>query len=123
VSFLLQESFARQHGPKQLDQTRGEELLTICIGGSPLGGIILRLERKPVKPQPRFRPLPHLSARENETLQWMTEGKRNGEIAVILGISERTVEKHVAEILAQLEAENRATAIIRAMEFCVAANR
>jgi DNA-binding NarL/FixJ family response regulator len=71
---------------------------------------------------PRFRPLPQLSSRENETLQWMTEGKRNSEIAAILGISERTVEKHVAEVLTHLQAENRATAIIKAMEYCAFAN-
>ncbi len=96
--------------------------MTVCLGGSPLGGVILRLERKPVQPLPRFRPLPELSSRENETLHWMTEGKRNGEIATILGISERTVEKHVAIILKQLGAENRATTFIRAMEFCAVAN-
>jgi DNA-binding NarL/FixJ family response regulator len=35
---------------------------------------------------------------------------------VILGISERTVEKHVEAVLRALHAENRATAIVRAME-------
>lgn len=119
---LILNSFASEHAPRQLEQILDGELLTVCLGGSPLGGIILRLERKPVKPLPRFRPLPQLSERENETLQWMAEGKRNGEIAIILGISERTVEKHVAEILNQLQVENRATAIIKAMEFCAMAN-
>jgi DNA-binding NarL/FixJ family response regulator len=59
--------------------------------------------------------------RKNEVLQWMVEGKRNAEIASILHLSPRTVEKHVAEILAGLKVENRATAIIRAMELCAAA--
>jgi DNA-binding CsgD family transcriptional regulator len=122
VNQLVGDSFANEHAPRQLTRVGGEELLAVCLGGSPLGGIILRLERKPVQPRPRFGPLPQLSARENETLQWMTEGKRNGEIATILNISERTVEKHVAAILAQLQVENRATAIIRAMEFCARAN-
>jgi DNA-binding CsgD family transcriptional regulator len=56
-------------------------------------------------------------------LQWMVEGKRNAEIAGIQYLSSRTVEKHVAEILLELDAENRATAIIRAMELCAAANQ
>ena len=47
----------------------------------------------------------------------MVEGKRNSEIATILGLSVRTVEKHVEAALRCLHAENRATAIIRAMEF------
>jgi DNA-binding NarL/FixJ family response regulator len=74
-------------------------------------------------PLPRFRPMSNLSARQNEVLKWMVEGKRNGEIGSILHISERTVEKHVAEILASLQVENRATAIVRAMEFSTAVNR
>ena len=41
---------------------------------------------------------------------------RGSEIATILGISARTVEKHVEAILRALQAENRATAIVRAME-------
>jgi len=61
-------------------------------------------------------PNPTLTKREQEVLHWMLEGKRNREIAAILGISERTVEKHVERILAALKAENRATAIIRALE-------
>ncbi len=52
----------------------------------------------------------------------MVEGKRNAEIARILHLSPRTVEKHVAEILESFHAENRATVIIRAMELCAAAN-
>ena len=82
----------------------------------------MRLERKPLKPGPRFRPLPQFSARKNEVLKWMVEGKRNAEVAKILHLSPRTVEKHVAEILAELKVENRATAIIRAMELCATLN-
>lgn len=52
----------------------------------------------------------------------MVEGKRNAEIAAILGLSPRTVEHHVTEILAALNLENRATAIVRALEFCAAEN-
>jgi len=33
-----------------------------------------------------------------------------------------TVEHHVTEILAGLKVENRATAIVRALEFCAAEN-
>ena len=122
VNQLLQESFARQHEPRQLEQVHGDEVLVVCLGGSPVGGVILRLERKLAKPLPRFRPLPQITDRENGVLQWMVEGKRNSEIGIILNISERTVEHHVAQILAKLQVENRATAIIRAMEFCAAAN-
>lgn len=89
---------------------------------SPFDGLILTVGTRSPEPLARFRPLPSLTSRQNETLQWMTEGKRNSEIAAILGISERTVEKHVAEVLQQMEAENRATAIVKAMEFCAVMN-
>jgi DNA-binding CsgD family transcriptional regulator len=65
----------------------------------------------------QFRPFPQLTKRQNEVLRWMVEGKRNAEIARILSISPRTVEKHVVEILAGLKAENRATAILTAMDY------
>jgi DNA-binding CsgD family transcriptional regulator len=116
---------ASQHDgsdPKQLSAAKGEELLVVCLGSSPVGGLIMRLERKRRIPLPRFRPLPQFSKRKNEVLQWMVEGKRNAEIARILCLSPRTVEKHVAEILAELQVEHRAAAILAAMEFCARMN-
>jgi LuxR family transcriptional regulator, quorum-sensing system regulator CviR len=56
-----------------------------------------------------------LSARECDVLQWMKEGKTNWEISQILGITERTVKYHVANILLKLRALSRAHAIARAM--------
>ncbi|TLD71952.1 helix-turn-helix transcriptional regulator [Phragmitibacter flavus] len=51
-----------------------------------------------------------LTKRECEVLDWMTQGKRDGEIAVILGISQRTVNVHVHSILSKLKVENRTAA-------------
>lgn len=90
--------------------------LFVCVAVSPMGGWMLRLEKRPHELPPRFRDLAQFSKRVNEVLRWMVEGKRNGEIATILGISPRTVEKHVSVILESLGVENRATAIVRAME-------
>ena len=53
---------------------------------------------------------PGLSKRETEVLSWVVQGKRDSEIGVILEISSRTVEKHVARILHKLNVENRTTA-------------
>jgi len=122
VQQLVLESREQGAAPKQLEQVKGDEILVICIGSSPVGGWIMRLERKPKKPLPHFRPLPQLSKRQNEVLQWMVEGKRNTEIGRILCISPRTVEKHVSEILTTLKVENRATAILAAMESCAKLN-
>jgi DNA-binding NarL/FixJ family response regulator len=122
IQNLLTQSRAGGGTPEHLEIQNREERLTAMLSASPLGGWLLRLERKPLKPAPRFRPLPQFSTRKNEVLKWMAEGKRNAEIASILFLSPRTVEKHVAEILMDLKVENRATAIIRAMELCATLN-
>ena len=56
-----------------------------------------------------------LSRRQAEVLVWIAEGKTNGEIASILGMSERTVEKHVQHILQRLGVETRTAAATRAL--------
>ena len=48
-----------------------------------------------------------LTPREGEVLHWVSQGKRNGEVALILGISLRTVEKHVEHLFAKLGVETR----------------
>lgn len=64
-----------------------------------------------------FRPLREkgLTRRECEVLGWLIEGKRDAEIAVILGISARTVQVHVASILAKLGVETRTAAVAAAL--------
>ena len=52
-----------------------------------------------------------LTERERETLALLAEGLSNRAIAERLGITERTVKFHVAEILARLGASNRAQAV------------
>lgn len=51
-----------------------------------------------------------LSQREREVFHWICEGKRDREIAQILGISYRTVTVHVRAILQKLCVENRTCA-------------
>jgi DNA-binding CsgD family transcriptional regulator len=57
-----------------------------------------------------------LSARETEVLEWVKEGKSAWEASVILGISERTVRFHVANIMRKLGASNRAQAVAIALQ-------
>ena len=52
-----------------------------------------------------------LSARETEILGWVVQGKTNPEIGLILGISPRTVQKHLEHIYGRLGVENRHAAI------------
>jgi DNA-binding response OmpR family regulator/DNA-binding CsgD family transcriptional regulator len=51
-----------------------------------------------------------LSAREAEVLLWIARGKPNKDVSDILGISPRTVNKHLEQVFTKLGVENRASA-------------
>jgi len=55
-----------------------------------------------------------LTAREAEVLVWIARGKSNRDIGEILGLSPRTVNKHLEQIYVKLGVENRASAAVRA---------
>ncbi|RYD31034.1 MAG: response regulator transcription factor [Verrucomicrobiaceae bacterium] len=57
-----------------------------------------------------------LTAREAEVLLWVAQGKSNGDIALILDISEKTVKQHLGNVFPKLGVENRNAATVRAME-------
>jgi DNA-binding NarL/FixJ family response regulator len=57
-----------------------------------------------------------LTSRVAEVLLWVAQGKTNGDIATILGISESTVKKHLLEIFQKLNVETRSAAALRAIE-------
>lgn len=52
-----------------------------------------------------------LTLREGELLEWIVQGKRDGEIAAILERSVRTIQKHVQHILQKLGVETRTGAV------------
>ena len=51
-----------------------------------------------------------LTKREAEVLFWVSQGKRNSEIAQILDARSRTIGKHVERILSKLCVETRTAA-------------
>lgn len=55
-----------------------------------------------------------LTIRESEVLLWIAKGKSNRDIGDILGLSARTVNKHLEQIYVKLGVENRASAAVRA---------
>jgi DNA-binding CsgD family transcriptional regulator len=59
-----------------------------------------------------------LTAREREVLEWLGQGKSNGEIGIILGISTHTVKRHVERVLAKTGAENRYAAALIGLKGC-----
>ena len=58
----------------------------------------------------------HLSVREREVLQLLTQGQTNREIAEHLIVSVSTVKVHVEHILAKLGVSDRTQAAVRAVE-------
>jgi DNA-binding CsgD family transcriptional regulator len=57
-----------------------------------------------------------LTPREAEVLGWVGQGKTNWEIGAILGIAEKTAGKHLENIFAKLNVENRTAAARMANE-------
>jgi DNA-binding CsgD family transcriptional regulator len=63
-----------------------------------------------------------LTQREAEVLIWIAGGKPNRDIGEILGISPRTVNKHLEQIFTKLGVENRASAAAQATKILAARN-
>ncbi|WP_417434207.1 helix-turn-helix transcriptional regulator [Hoeflea sp.] len=57
-----------------------------------------------------------LSTREREVLLWTSAGKSCWDVSVILGISEKTVRYHTAQIRTKLNATNTTHAVVRALQ-------
>jgi DNA-binding NarL/FixJ family response regulator len=57
-----------------------------------------------------------LTERESEVLIWLARGKSNAEIAIILGVSPRTVNKHLEQVFRKLGVENRTSAAVMALK-------
>ena len=56
-----------------------------------------------------------LTARERDVLGWLGAGKTDKDIAAILAISPRTVQKHLQRIYEKLGVETRTAAVMRAL--------
>ena len=54
-----------------------------------------------------------LTAREREVLKWVAAGKTDRQVATIVGLSHRTVQKHLEHIYVKLGVENRTAAVMR----------
>lgn len=57
---------------------------------------------------------PTLTDREREVLRWTADGKTSGEVSDILCLSENTVNFHVKNAVAKLQAANKTAAVVRA---------
>jgi len=57
-----------------------------------------------------------LTKRQQEIMNWIAEGKTSAEVAIILQISPRTVEKHLEAVFQRLGVENRIAAVRRYLD-------
>lgn len=56
-----------------------------------------------------------LTARETEILRWISHGKTASEVAMIVSVSEHTVNSHTATILKKLDVVNRTQMVAKAI--------
>ncbi|MBW6473495.1 MAG: response regulator transcription factor [Anaerolineaceae bacterium] len=85
------------HGKSVLDVTLAQKLITKLVG---------KTESQLIEP---------LTDRELQTLTLTAKGFTNKAIGMQLGISDRTVQNHLANIFQKLNAESRTEAVMRAV--------
>ena len=97
--------------PLTLTDRTGRHVQLTFIGR--IGGdeILLRLAENAGEPHvAQLRQALGLTAREAEVLLWVWRGKPSRDIGEILGLSPRTVTKHLEQVYAKLGVENRTSA-------------
>ncbi len=117
---LLSQTLAAQ--ARTLDQgysgswqvTIGHEVVSAEMTWNPQKGtFLLLLEGALPRPAADFKSL-GLTPRQSEILSWIAQGKSNGDIATILGLSASTVARHVEQIFIRLGVETRTAAAAQA---------
>ncbi len=91
---------------------RGETFLS-----NPISSIAVDRIRHPNSNSVPVDPFENLSQREKEILQLIAEGHTSIEIADVLGISEKTVEKHRTHLMEKLNARNLAGLVRLAVKY------
>lgn len=90
---------------------RGSKRLTVRLAFACEGAeSLILLDERNVETSPEPLRALGLTRREAEVLFWVSQGKRNGEIASILEARSRTIGKHVERILGKLCVETRTAA-------------
>ena len=96
----------------------GTLLLARKMGSAGLGETMLLLQATEAQgaTDHHFRQVA-LTPRETEVLSWLAKGKTNRDIADILGMSPRTVNKHLEHIFEKLGVETRSAAAVLAEKY------
>jgi DNA-binding NarL/FixJ family response regulator len=95
---------------------RGDLLLSFVSAGAP-DEILLQLkEDNRLSDEALLKQRLSLTTRESEVLLWAARGKSNRDIGTILGLSPRTVNKHLEQIFTKLGVDNRTSAALLTMQ-------
>ena len=68
----------------------------------------------PTTPNYHRKTMPHLTRRQLEVLDLVTQGKTNKEIAKLIGVSDETIKNHISSIFKALGVSSRTEAAIQA---------
>ena len=93
---------ARRPHPEVILQQGNRSVRVRLVSSRRLGAAVLLIEDE-AAPTPSER----LSRREREVMDWLSEGKSNEEISIILGISPHTVKNHLDRIFKKLCVDHR----------------
>lgn len=92
------------------------------LGGTQPNEFLFRITEGPIGEGDLLQAKLGLTQREAEVLIWIAGGKPNRDIGEILGISPRTVNKHLEQIFTKLGVENRASAAAQATKILTSRN-
>ncbi len=101
-------------GPLEVEIPGAPPILLAPVGSAGPGERLYRLARSEAGEADLLKSSFGLTAREAEVLLWIGRGKTNKDIGEILGLSPRTVNKHLEQIYAKLGVENRSSAALKA---------
>lgn len=96
---------AMSFGGKRIDGSVRTRVTLMLVGAA-----AFRSARRLIETRKRTRTV-SLSPREREVLRWIAAGRRQADIAVTLGLSERTVENHLRRIRLRLSVATTAQAV------------
>ncbi|GAB2184907.1 response regulator [Roseibium sp. LAB1] len=111
--YLLPQGKAAQKEEELVASVNGRELRFTYAGNISAGEHLLRVsDVSDSVPSEILKDAFDLTEREAEVLIWIANGKSNKEIASILDMSPRTVNKHLDRIFGKMGVENRTSAAV-----------
>ena len=114
IADAIEAAAANDGGQLELTIPSTPPMLLAPVGNAGPGERLYRLARSATGEADLLKSRFGITAREAEVLLWIGRGKTNKDIGEILGLSPRTVNKHLEQIYSKLGVENRASAALKA---------